>query len=46
MLNSKIQNAHWEQKKRPQRILALEKQPQHKILCCGCFWTNTTRVGL
>ena len=24
-------------KKRPQRVVALEKQPQHEVLCCGCF---------
>jgi len=26
-----------EQKKRPQRVVALEKQPQREISCCGCF---------
>ena len=30
-----------EWKKRPQRILALEKQPQCKISRCGCFKTTT-----
>jgi len=23
--------------KHPQRVVALEKQPQGKISCCGCF---------
>jgi len=26
-----------EQKKRPQRVVTLEKQSQREISCCGCF---------
>jgi len=26
-----------EQKKQPQRVVALEKQLQREISCCGCF---------
>jgi len=28
---------HIKRKKRPQRVVALEKQPQREIACCGCF---------
>jgi len=28
---------HIERKKRPQRVVALEKQLQREIACCGCF---------
>jgi len=44
------------QKKRPQRVVALEeqpqrvaalkKQPQREISCCGYFKTTMTRVRL
>jgi len=37
MLSSKIENAHFAEKKRPQRVVALQKQPQREISCCGCF---------
>jgi hypothetical protein len=33
-------------KKRPQRVVALEKQPQREMSCCGCFKTTTTRCGI
>jgi hypothetical protein len=33
-------------KKRPQRVLALEEQPQREMSCCGCFKTTTTRCGI
>jgi len=32
-----------ERKKRPQRVLTLEKQPQREMSCFGCFKTTTTR---
>jgi len=35
-----------EQKKRPQRVVALEKQLQCEILCCGCFYTTTTHCSM
>jgi len=31
-----IENAH-RTEKRPQRVVALEKQPQREISCCCCF---------
>jgi len=36
MLSSKIENAHWAEK-RPQRVMAVSKQPQREISSCGCF---------
>ena len=36
LLSSKIENANWA-KKRPQPVVALEKQLQGEISCCGCF---------
>ena len=44
MLRSKIQNA--EQKKQPQRVMALQKQPECEIVCCDCFETTATRCGM
>jgi len=35
-----------EREKRPQRVLALEKQPQHEMSRCGCSKTTTTRSGI
>jgi len=35
-----------ERKKRPQHVVALEKQLQCEIVCCDCFWTTTTRCGI
>jgi len=39
MLSSKIEKANWAEK-RPQRFVALEKQPQCEIACFGCFLNN------
>jgi len=36
MLSSKSKTLI-EQKKRPQRVVALQKHPQSEISCCGCF---------
>ena len=33
-------------KKRPQRVVAFEKQPQREICCCGCFETTATRCDM
>ena len=44
MLHSKIEKAQWAEK-RPQRVVALEKQLQSEMSCCGCFKT-TTRSGI
>jgi len=35
-----------EQKKRPQRLMALEKQPQPEILRCGSYSEDSEGFGL
>jgi len=34
------------QKKWPQHVLVLEKQPPREMSCYGCFKTTTTRSGI
>jgi len=33
----KYQKGSLNEKKRPQRVVALQKEPQREISCCGCF---------
>jgi hypothetical protein len=35
-----------ERKKQPQRVLALDKEPQREMSSCGCFKTTTTRCDI
>jgi len=46
MFSSKIENAHWEEKKKPQRVVALEKQPQRENLSCGSYSEDSQGFGL
>ena len=46
MLRSKIKNAYWAKKKRTQRVVALEKQPQREILSCGSYSEDREGFGL
>jgi hypothetical protein len=46
MLRSNSENAQWAKKKRPERVVAIAKQPRLELSRRGHFVTATTHSGM